>query len=96
MKLADCGQLGANSVASRTPFQSAGGRGARHRRGPVGGAAYGSPRNAKPPDTATPRTAPPSTTTTGLLGSADAATGVVVPTAAIVIAAIAVMNAATG
>jgi hypothetical protein len=42
----------------------------------MGEAAYGSPRNAKPPGTATPRTAPPSITTTGLLGMAEATTGV--------------------
>ncbi len=48
--------LGANWVASRTPFHSAGGCGGFHRRSPVGGAAYGSPRKAYPPSAATPRT----------------------------------------
>ena len=38
-----CGQLGANWVASRTPFQSVAGRGARHRRSPGGGSGVRQP-----------------------------------------------------
>ena len=41
-----------------TPRQWAGGRGGRHRRRPVGGAAYGMPRNSSTVPAVLPRTAP--------------------------------------
>ena len=69
-----CGQLDANSVASRTPSHAGAGCGACHRNGPVGGAAYGTPRNTKPPSTATPPTEPPSVSTTGSDGELAART----------------------
>src|SRR5580692_6383051 len=62
---ADCGQCGANWVASRTPDQLAAGCGARHRSAPTGGAAYGMPRNSSTAPSATPRTAPLAVLATG-------------------------------
>src|ERR1700733_8587707 len=55
---ADCGQCGANFVASRTPDQLAAGCGGCQRSAPTGGAAYGMPRNSSTAPLATPRTAP--------------------------------------
>ena len=61
----DCGQMGPNSSASRTPVQGAAGSGARKRRAPVE-APYGMPRNTSVPlGAAEPRTAPADVTTTG-------------------------------
>ncbi len=51
---AGCGQLGPNCVGSGSPVQGAAGSGGRHRRFPVGGVAYGSPRK----EYAGPRTGP--------------------------------------
>src|SRR5580704_1412461 len=42
-----CAQCAPNLAASRSPFHVAGGCGAFQRRSPTGGAAYGSPRNAR-------------------------------------------------
>src|SRR5208337_2907223 len=42
-----CAQRAAKLVASRTPFQCAGGCGAFQRKSPTGGAAKGMPRNAR-------------------------------------------------
>src|ERR1700759_2356130 len=62
---ADCGQCGANLVASRTPGQLAAGCGGCPRSAPSGGAAYGRPRNSSTAPLARPRTAPPAVRATG-------------------------------
>src|SRR6516164_5891202 len=62
---ADCGQCGANCVASRTPDQLAAGCGGCHRSAPTGGAAYGIPRNSLTAPLARPRTAPLAVPVTG-------------------------------
>src|SRR5215472_840073 len=61
----DCGQCGANRVASRTPCQLAAGCGGCHRSAPTGGAAYGMPRNSSTAPLATPRTGPLAVPLTG-------------------------------
>src|SRR4051812_48632723 len=51
-------------VAALTPVHGRTGWGARHRRAPTGGAAYGMPRKLSTPSARAPRTAPLSVTTT--------------------------------
>ena len=58
----------ANWLASRGLRQDAAGCGARQRKFPTGGAAYGIPRNSCPFEVLTPRTGPRSVKTTGCAG----------------------------
>src|SRR6516162_93945 len=59
-------------LAFLMPVHRAAGRGARHRRAPTGGAAYGMPKNSRAPLARTPRTAPLSVRTTSGAGQAGA------------------------
>src|SRR6516165_1303481 len=59
-------------AAFLTPVHRAAGRGARHRRAPTGGAAYGMPKNSRAPLARSPRTAPLSVRTTSGAGQAGA------------------------
>jgi hypothetical protein len=52
------------SSAERTPTHGAGGCGGRKRKEPIGGAAYGTPRNATTLPSASPSTTPCLVTTT--------------------------------
>ena len=81
-------------VADAEP--AGGGCGARQRRLPVGGAAYGSPRKAYPPETAKPRTRPLLMVTTGPAAEPAAPVPALaaVPAAATVSAASTVQQAA--
>src|SRR5215470_9289156 len=77
---ADCGQCGANEVAGRIPDQCAAGCGGAQRSAPVGGAAYGMPRNSSAAPAALPRTGPVPVTATGPPLAVCAATSVPVAT----------------
>src|SRR5215213_7402885 len=71
-----CG-VGAWSSASRTPVQAARGSGARNRRSPDGGSAYGMPRKAADPGRQRPRTEPAGVSTTTVDPRGSRASGVV-------------------
>ena len=67
-----CGQMLPAAVALRICAHGACGIGARQRRSPTGGAAYGMPRNLRTVPVALPRTGPLSViTTSGLVGVGD-------------------------
>src|SRR3954452_2644360 len=68
---AGCGQFAGSWTALRTADQDLGGLGGAKRRAPVGGAAYGMPRNCRANPVAAPRTQPDCVRTTS--GLADAA-----------------------
>src|SRR6185312_14718052 len=60
-----CGQAGPTLVASAGSVQGSGGRGARQRSAPTGGAAYRTPFQALTVPSSTPRTGPYAVSTTG-------------------------------
>src|SRR5581483_2027491 len=60
-----CGTDGPGRLASRNPGHDGGGWGAAKRNSPTGDAAYGMPRNAATPSSATPWTRPDSVSATG-------------------------------
>src|SRR5437899_1325383 len=59
-----CGHAFENAVASRTPVHAIGLDGSLHLRSPVGGAAYGTPKNVCSDPAVAPRMHPPVTSTT--------------------------------